>query len=290
MLFVEHHRSPVNIGVRKLCDFFLFHFQCFDFVNTKHVVNCQCQWGQHHRSRKHRDYDWNHLTHKQVDWTSAHNWQSQVKGQLISEMSSKTFLKIENKGALRKIVLSNPAKRNSLNLQAYQELTGTNQRNSSITASVISTFNLFMRRCIASGGHRQLGGGGSDHRRRTILQFGQRFKCISNSRRSIQKAARVETDYARSDSCLLHIPEAVDLRRKWTLHRYRGYYSSIVRCDLCIRHGKSTSNQMTQKFDLNGSIFRHISTLHSRRWAYAPKVVPRIHSHGFSAEAKPARC
>lgn len=39
-----------------------------------------------------------------------------------------TYLKIENKGALRKIVLSNPAKRNSLNTLAYQELTGEQQK------------------------------------------------------------------------------------------------------------------------------------------------------------------
>lgn len=44
----------------------------------------------------------------------------------ISKMGRKsyTYLKIEDKGALRKIVLNNPSKNNSLNTQAYQELTG----------------------------------------------------------------------------------------------------------------------------------------------------------------------
>lgn len=120
-------------------------------------------------------------------------------------------------------------------------------QNSSIAASVISTLNLFIRRCTTSGRRWQHGVSGSNHRRWTILQFGQRFRCISNGRWSIQEAARVAADFARSNSCLLHISEAVDLRRKWTLHRYRGYYSSIEWCDLCIRYGKSTSNQMTQK-------------------------------------------
>lgn len=34
------------------------------------------------------------------------------------------YFKIENIAGLRKIIINNPKKKNSLNLQAYQELTG----------------------------------------------------------------------------------------------------------------------------------------------------------------------
>lgn len=45
-------------------------------------------------------------------------------------------MKIENKGALRKIVLSNPAKKNSLNTRAYQELTGNSQPENTSTSHI----------------------------------------------------------------------------------------------------------------------------------------------------------
>lgn len=34
------------------------------------------------------------------------------------------YLKIENVAGLRKLIISNPAKRNALNIDAYNELTG----------------------------------------------------------------------------------------------------------------------------------------------------------------------
>lgn len=45
----------------------------------------------------------------------------------MSPITSYRYIKIENKGALRKIILNNPAKKNSLNTQAYQELTGNHR-------------------------------------------------------------------------------------------------------------------------------------------------------------------
>lgn len=56
-----------------------------------------------------------------------------------------TYLNIENKGALRKIVLSNPAKKNSLNTLAYQELTGNHLKNIYSTHHLWSDFIVGLR-------------------------------------------------------------------------------------------------------------------------------------------------
>lgn len=104
-----------------------------------------------------------------------------------------------------------------------------------------------MRRCFTPSGHWQHGDGGGNYWRRTLLQFGQRFKCIFDSTWSILNASTIETNFATIGSCILYIPEATDMRCEWTLHWYRCHHSSTVWCDLCVRHGKSHQIKWNQK-------------------------------------------